>query len=77
MPKKIATDTTDELPPSFEAAYRELEEIVAQLERGDLPLEQALELHERGQKLAAYCAAQLDKAELRVKKLDINQDNTF
>ncbi len=60
--------------PSFEAAYRELEEIVAQLERGDLPLERALELHERGQALAAYCATQLDQAELRVKMLDINQD---
>jgi exodeoxyribonuclease VII small subunit len=55
-------------------AFHELEEIVAQLEQGDLPLEQALELHERGQKLAAYCAGQLDQAELRVKKLEINQE---
>ncbi len=75
MPKPSTTQPTDGKQPSFESAYRELEDIVAQLERGDLPLEEALELHERGQKLAAYCAAQLDQAELRVRKLDINQEN--
>lgn len=55
---------------SFEAAYRELEQIVAQLEQGDLPLEQAIELHTRGQQLASLCAMQLDHAELKVKKLE-------
>lgn len=74
MPKKAVSEPTDEASPSFEAAFQELEEIVAQLERGDLPLEQALALHERGRRLAAYCAAQLDQAELRVKKLEINQE---
>jgi exodeoxyribonuclease VII small subunit len=74
MPKKTILEPSESATPSFEVAFQELEEIVAQLERGDLPLEQALELHERGQKLAAYCATQLDQAELRVKKLEISQD---
>jgi exodeoxyribonuclease VII small subunit len=74
MPKKTITEPSESAAPSFEVAFHELEEIVAQLERGDLPLEQALELHERGQKLAAYCAAQLEQAELHVRKLDINQE---
>ena len=74
MPKKTTAGPPESATPGFEAAFHELEEIVAQLERGDLPLEQALELHERGQRLAAYCATQLDQAELRVKKLEINQE---
>jgi exodeoxyribonuclease VII small subunit len=65
------SSVSGEQPMTFEAAYRELEEIVAQLERGDLPLEQALELHARGQQLAALCAAQLEQAELKVRKLEI------
>lgn len=54
---------------SFEAAYHELEQLVGQMEQGDLPLEQALALHARGQLLAAHCAQQLDHAELRIKQV--------
>jgi exodeoxyribonuclease VII small subunit len=57
----------DEL--TFEDALRELEETVALLEMGDLTLESSLALYERGQKLAAHCAAMLDKATLRVEQL--------
>jgi exodeoxyribonuclease VII small subunit len=74
MPKKTASGSSEaagETPLTFEAAYRELEEIVARLERGDLPLEQALELHQRGQFLANLCTTQLDQAELKVKRLEI------
>ncbi|MCS7061476.1 MAG: exodeoxyribonuclease VII small subunit [Anaerolineae bacterium] len=52
---------------TFEQAYHELEQIVEQLERGDLPLEQMLALHARGQHLAALCSAQLDQAELKIR----------
>ncbi len=55
---------------SFEDAFRELEEIVAQLESDDLPLEESLALYERGQRLAARCNVQLDTAELRVQQLE-------
>ena len=68
--KKFSTSDTGNIAElSFESAYRELEQLVAQMEQGDLPLEQALELHTRGQQLAAHCAQHLDQAELRVKKI--------
>jgi exodeoxyribonuclease VII small subunit len=55
---------------SFEAAYTELETIIAKLESGDLPLEDSVELFERGRKLTQHCQALLDKAELRVNQLN-------
>lgn len=58
---------------TFEQACRELEQIVEQLERGDLPLEQSLALHARGQRLAALCAAQLDQAELKIRVVESSQ----
>jgi len=54
---------------TFEEAFRQLEEAVQKLEEGDLSLEESIALFERGMKLVAYCQDQLDKAELRVKKL--------
>lgn len=54
---------------SYEQAYSELQEIVAKLESGDLPLEESLALYERGQVLAKTCAALLEKAELRIRQL--------
>jgi len=54
---------------SFEEAFAELEATVARLEKGDLPLEDALALFERGQALAAHCGVQLDSAELKVRQL--------
>ncbi len=57
----------DEL--TFEAALKELESTVSRLEMGDLSLDEALALYERGQKLAAHCASQLETARLRVEQL--------
>jgi exodeoxyribonuclease VII small subunit len=54
---------------SFEAAYAELEQIIAQLESGELALEESVTLFERGRKLTEQCQSLLDKAELRVSKL--------
>ncbi|MCK6626140.1 MAG: exodeoxyribonuclease VII small subunit [Anaerolineae bacterium] len=54
---------------SFEQAYQELEETVQKLEAGNLPLEEALTLYQRGMALAHYCNQQLDSAELRIKTL--------
>ena len=54
---------------TFEAAFAQLEEIVGKLEAGDLPLDDALALFERGQRLAAFCGTKLDEAELVVQKL--------
>ena len=54
---------------SFETAFEELENIVAKLESGELPLEQSVTLFERGRKLSDHCQEILDKAELRVNQL--------
>ena len=54
---------------SFEEAFAELEAVVQQLEAGDLTLDQAMALFERGMALATQCNAQLDAAELRVQQL--------
>lgn len=54
---------------SFEAAYAELERIIAQLESGELPLEESVTLYERGRQLAERCQTALDQAELRVSQL--------
>lgn len=54
---------------SFEAAYAELERIIAQLDTGDLPLEDSVTLYERGKQLSEYCQRLLDQAELRVTQI--------
>lgn len=55
--------------PSFEAGLQELEQIVKQMESGDLPLERALELFEKGMQLSESCRKQLQEAETRVEIL--------
>lgn len=54
---------------TFEQAMNRLEEIVAQLETGDHPLDRAFSLYEEGAKLMKQCSAMLDKAEQKVMKL--------
>jgi exodeoxyribonuclease VII small subunit len=54
---------------TFEEAYAELEKIVAGLEAGDGPLEEAMAAFTRGQALIKRCAGLLDGAELKVKQL--------
>ena len=56
-------------PPTFEASLQELDRIVKELERGDLPLEQSLVLFESGMRLSAECKRQLEEAESRVEML--------
>lgn len=60
-------DPEEGLP--FEDALGRLEEIVEQLEQGDLDLEAALGAFEEGVRLSAQCAAQLDVAERRIEVL--------
>ena len=56
-------------PRSFEVAYRELQQVVAQLEDGGLDLERAIVLFERGSELVQLCERIVDGAELRVTRL--------
>ena len=53
----------------FEEALTGLERIVAQLEGGDLPLDDALKLFEEGVRLSRFCSAKLDEAERRIEIL--------
>jgi exodeoxyribonuclease VII small subunit len=59
----------DEATPTFEAGLQQLEAIVKEMESGELPLERALELFERGMKLSETCRKQLADAETRVEIL--------
>lgn len=74
MPKRPANQPSASDEPgaaarAFEDGFQELESIVSALEKGDLPLEEALKMHARGQELAAACAKQLDEAELKLRQL--------
>jgi exodeoxyribonuclease VII small subunit len=61
------TNTTDK--PTYETLYARMQAIVARLEAGDLPLDEALALYEEGVTVAAACQRLLDEAELRVQEL--------
>jgi exodeoxyribonuclease VII small subunit len=62
---------------SFETSLTELEGIVAKLEGGDLPLEDSLDLFEKGIKLSRECRDRLAKAERRIEILLKDADGTL
>ncbi|MCY4563270.1 MAG: exodeoxyribonuclease VII small subunit [Gammaproteobacteria bacterium] len=67
------TDSTD-TEIDFEATLKELEDLVKQMESGDLGLEDSLKAFERGVRLTRQCQAALKNAELRVRALTENDD---
>ena len=54
---------------TFEGLFQRLEETVAKLEEGGLPLERSLALYEEGMLLARRCQEMLDSAEVRIRQL--------
>ena len=54
---------------SFEQALAELEQIVARLESGQAPLEDSIQLYERGAALKTHCEQRLEAAQMRVEKI--------
>ncbi len=62
--------------PTFEEALDQLETLVARLEAGDLPLEEALKTFEEGVRLTRLCSARLEDAERRVRLLVPSPDGT-
>ncbi|HVH01913.1 MAG TPA: exodeoxyribonuclease VII small subunit [Amaricoccus sp.] len=54
---------------SFEAALAELEQVVAQLESGNVPLEKSIALYARGAELKGHCEDKLKAAEARVAEI--------
>jgi len=66
----MADKPADDKPvQSFEACLEELEQVVKELEGGDLSLERSIELFERGMVLSETCRKQLEEAETRVETL--------
>lgn len=55
---------------SYEAALEELEQLVAQLEGGQLPLDQLLERYQRGAALLAFCRDRLEAVDKQIKVLE-------
>jgi len=64
-PKTVVTP-----PASYEAALLELEQLVARIEAGDMPLEQLLSQYQRGAELLSFCRDRLEKVEDQIKVLD-------
>lgn len=57
---------------AFEEAFRELEETVQRLEKGELTLADAIAVYERGMALAQHCSDTLDAADLQVQELTLS-----
>ena len=60
---------------SYEELQRELEDVVARLERGDVPVDDAIALFRRGEELYRACVARLEAAELQIEELTAGRDN--
>jgi exodeoxyribonuclease VII small subunit len=67
MPKSASPKSVDQL--TYEAAFAELQTIVAALEGDQRSLEEATSLYERGQALVKRCGELLDQAELKVSQV--------
>ncbi|MFP1643763.1 exodeoxyribonuclease VII small subunit [Pontitalea aquivivens] len=65
---------TDIAAMTFEEAMNELEAVVGQLERGEVPLDRSIALYERGAALKAHCASLLRDAEERVEKITLGEN---
>lgn len=57
-------------PPTFESSLAELEEIVSDMEAGQLPLEKSLAAYKRGAELLKFCQGALQDAQQQVKILE-------
>ena len=68
MTDRPVTDLT------FEEALRELETVVARLERGDVALEDSIALYERGAALKAACEKKLAEAEEKIARITLGPD---
>jgi exodeoxyribonuclease VII small subunit len=61
----------------FEAALAELEQIVDQLEKGAVALDESIRLYERGEALKKRCDELLKNAEMRIEKITLAADGGF
>lgn len=70
------TNENNSVQPSFEESLNRLDMIVRQLEKGEAPLAQSLELFEEGTSLIKNCTRMLDEAEQKVVKLRKSPDGS-
>jgi exodeoxyribonuclease VII small subunit len=70
----MAMATEKNKPQGFEKSLERLEAVVAEMEGGDLSLEDMIKRFEEGQKLIGYCSKQLDEVERKIEKL-VKKDN--
>lgn len=75
MPRATASaaPTPTDVPVSYEAALAELEQLVQQMEAGQLPLDQLLENYRRAATLLNHCRGRLQAVEQQVKVLEDGQ----
>ena len=59
---------------SFEDALAELDQIVKTLEQGTAPLDQSIELYQRGDRLKRHCEARLKAAQARIEQIAFGAD---
>lgn len=69
MDEGQTADTANISGMSFEDALRALEQVVRQLESGDVALDQSIALYERGEALRQHCQARLDAAQARIEAI--------
>lgn len=69
-----ATDSSNQQPLRFEQAIDQLEDLVEQIESGEVGLEDALARYEQGQALVKRCRGILDQAEQKIAELTIDAD---
>ncbi len=80
MPKAPSSSPASDaavLPASYEAGLQELEQLVAALESGQLPLDQLLVSYQRGAALLAFCRDKLQAVEDQIKVLDAGSLKTW
>lgn len=68
-----ADNNADVAGMSFEQAVEQLERIVSDLERGDVPLDRSIEIYERGEALKRHCERLLAAAENRIEKIRLDR----
>ena len=61
---------------TFEQAMSELEKIVTELERGDVPLEDSISLYEKGAELKKRCETKLKEAEQKVAAITLDEEGS-
>ncbi|MFC3174339.1 exodeoxyribonuclease VII small subunit [Novosphingobium bradum] len=74
MIQTAASPAGDIATLSFEDALRALEDVVRQLESGEVPLDDSITLYERGEALRRLCQARLDAAQARIERIVAGAD---